>query len=357
LIIEMKQHDLMDIPEGVFCSSRKKYGFLFNPFAWRVAFEAASKTRASDQLRALRAEIFQGTVACVQAGRYGLQAAASESEVLIPNTLLEGRTEFFDVPEALPPQSHARVTQFSVIGADCLEVAETLKKSGLNPCVLNLSNRQNPGGGVLHGAGAQEENLFRRSNLFLSLYPFASYAAQYGLAKHEKSYPLDRNTGGIYSGSVTVFRGSEQNGYRLLRHPFQVAFVSVAAMNRPELVAEADEWRVVETLIEPIRRKIRTILRLAGKYQHNALVLSAFGCGAFRNPPRHIAELFREVFAEPEFQNYFELVVFAILEDHNSYKEHNPQGNLLPFSEVFDALATPENSEDTRPLISSHRSW
>jgi uncharacterized protein (TIGR02452 family) len=65
-------------------------------------------------------------------------------------------------------------------------------------------------------------------------------------------------------------------------------------------------------------------------------VLGAFGCGAFRNPPRHMAELFKEVFQEREFQNRFPFVIFAILSDHNSWKEHNPEGNVLPFTSVFD---------------------
>jgi uncharacterized protein (TIGR02452 family) len=77
-------------------------------------------------------------------------------------------------------------------------------------------------------------------------------------------------------------------------------------------------------------------LRIAGKYQHDCLVLSAFGCGAFRNTPAHVAALFREVFRETEFIRQFRLIVFAILDDHNSGREHNPEGNVLPFLDVFD---------------------
>jgi uncharacterized protein (TIGR02452 family) len=66
------------------------------------------------------------------------------------------------------------------------------------------------------------------------------------------------------------------------------------------------------------------------------LVLGAFGCGAFANPPKHMAKIFREVFMEKEFKNKFKSVVFAIYEDHNSGKAHNPNGNVLPFLEVFD---------------------
>jgi len=66
------------------------------------------------------------------------------------------------------------------------------------------------------------------------------------------------------------------------------------------------------------------------------LVLSAFGRGAFANPPNHVAELFKEVFSENEFLGFFRHIVFAIYEDSNSGKEHNPNGNVLPFLEVFD---------------------
>lgn len=50
----------------------------------------------------------------------------------------------------------------------------------------------------------------------------------------------------------------------------------------------------------------------------------------FSNPPRHVAELFRDVLQEPIAQA-FKVIIFAIIEDHNSGKEHNPQGNFKPF--------------------------
>jgi uncharacterized protein (TIGR02452 family) len=90
--------------------------------------------------------------------------------------------------------------------------------------------------------------------------------------------------------------------------------------------------------IEPTKEKIRTILRIAGKYSHDSLVLGAFGCGAFANPPNHIATLFKEVFLENEFSGTFKYVVFSIFEDHNSSLEHNPYGNVLPFFEVFNEM-------------------
>jgi uncharacterized protein (TIGR02452 family) len=279
----------------------------------------------------LRAEIFQDTVRIVTDGAY----EADGVRVAIPNKNIAEKTELFIRTDKLSASNDFK-TQYSVIEADCLETAELLLKSGYNPCVLNMASRQNPGGGVLNGAGAQEENLFRRSNLFMSLYQFASYAEEYGIKRNDNQYPLDKNTGGVYSGEITVFRGSERNGYCLLKNPFKVSFVSVPAINHPALESLNGKYYIEKSLVEPTKEKIRTILRIAGKYRHDSLVLSAFGCGAFGNPPHHIAMMFRAVFSENEFSRQFKVVVFSIINDHNSWSGHNPEGNVLPFLDVFD---------------------
>ena len=278
-----------------------------------------------------RAEIFRQTVEIVNSGGYVM----SGKEIAVDKSEIAKNTEFFDAQFSLNEILQFRDTQFSVVEADCLEVAALLVKAGFNPCTLNMASGRNPGGGVLNGSGAQEENIFRRSNLFASLYQFAGYAEQYGIAKSEKQYPLDRNFGGIYSRDVAVFRSSENSGYALLDAPFKTSVVSVAAINRPELENVNGQLRIARHLIEPTREKMRTILRISGKYNHDALVLSAFGCGAFCNPPEHIALLFKEVFAEAEFQNRFALVVFAVISDQNNHRAHNPAGNFEPFRKKF----------------------
>jgi len=301
----------------------------FNHIRWIKSFEAAP----NNQKREPRREIFEGTIKIVQNGGYYV----NNTFITIPNTLPSNKSEYFEAPEKLSSKSDYQ-TKYSVINADCLETAEMFIKAGLNTCVLNLASGHNPGGGVVNGAGAQEENIFRRTNLFLSLYQFAPYANEYGIKKHFKSYPLNKNTGGIYSADITVFRGSEKNGYCLLKNPYNISFVTVSAISRPDLIKKNNKLYIADNLVEPTKEKIRTILRIAGKYNHDCLVLGAFGCGAFANPPNHMAELFKEVFCEEEFAAKFKLVVFSIFEDHNSHKEHNPNGNVLPFLEVFDGM-------------------
>ena len=309
-------------------SQYKKY-IPFDNIQWLEKFKKASQNNKG--FREERKEIFEGTIKYVQQNGYNTE----QEYVSIDNNCIV--SEYFNKPDKLSQTSRCN-TKFSVINADCLETAEILLNSGFNPCVLNLASRQNPGGGVLKGSGAQEENLFRRTNLFISLYQYASYANEYGIKKSEFSYPLDRNTGGIYTENATVFRSSEKNGYCLLNKPFKMSFVTVAALSHPGLTKKNNLYYLIDELIEPTKEKIRTILRITGKYNHDSLVLGAFGCGAFANPPNHIAKLFKEVFFENEFLGVFKYIVFSIFEDRNSGLEHNPYGNVLPFFEVFDEI-------------------
>ena len=104
------------------------------------------------------------------------------------------------------------------------------------------------------------------------------------------------------------------------------------ALSHPDTAPGPDGLpRLVPEAAESTRRRIRTILRIARENGQRALVLSAFGCGAFRNPPRHMAELFRDELASPEFRAAFDRVVFSVIDDHNARGE----GNLRPFREVF----------------------
>ncbi len=140
-------------------------------------------------------------------------------------------------------------------------------------------------------------------------------------------YPLDRNFGGVFSRNITIFRDTEANGYVLLDTPWHANFIAVAACN---LKYHERGEHIPEYVVETTLNKIRTILRIAYTHQQTRLVLGAFGCGAFGNPPQHMAELFAQCLHEPEFNGRFKEIYFAILPDHNDRK-----GNYRAFKSVF----------------------
>jgi len=218
---------------------------------------------------------------------------------------------------------HATVV--NVVEGDCLVTALQLQEKGFNPVVLNMASCWKPGGGVKNGAGAQEENLFRRTNYFMHLtenhvmnskYPTSLYA-------------------GIYSPNVSVIKGAESDKYELLPVASKMSFIAVAALKSPELNMLGHKLPQYHTDSKVIMQgKIRTILTLAVIGGHDCPVLSAFGCGAYHNPPNAVASLFKEVI-ENDFRGVFKKVVFAIIEDNNSRGRLNPSGNVKPFEDAF----------------------
>lgn len=283
----------------------------------------------------LRKSIFQNTLKIVREGEYDTH----EKKIILNkedfDKIIKNSVFYADTTNLITQTTTKYPTKFSVIDADCLEVAHLLQKMGKKPVVLNMASAGTPGGGVLGGAGAQEENLFRRSNMHLSLYQYADFASQYDIPQNASfQYPLSAS-GGVYSTGITVFRSSESTGYYLLNEPYILDFIAVAAIRKPPLVKIENKFYLRNDCVEDTKTRLRAILKIAIAQNHTTLVLSAIGCGAFANPPAHIATLFQEIFEEIEFKNVFEMVVFAIFNDHNSHKQHNPDGNVTPFQQVF----------------------
>ena len=88
----------------------------------------------------------------------------------------------------------------------------------------------------------------------------------------------------------------------MMEYPYNVAVVSCAALNldgRYSIKLTAD-GHMPQVALDITRCKIRTIFRIGLLHGHDALVLGAFGCGAFHNPPAEVARLFHEVMEEEE---------------------------------------------------------
>ena len=260
----------------------------------------------------MRADYYRSHIGFVQNGCYLSQTGKSVSIPWDADEMLE-RTKLYETELHISPPETTYTTGISFLAGDCLEAAFALQReTGGKTAVLNLANRQNPGGGVYTGSGAQEESLFLRSNYYASLYPYAAYANDYDLPQAEQQYPLDRNFGGVWSEGVTVFRGRELEGYPLLDEPWQTNFIAVPALNHPKTVTVNGEQRLPPELEKAALNKIRTVLNIAAEHGVTDLVLGAMGCGAFHNPPRHIAELFRQALDEAPYKGRFRRVVFAI---------------------------------------------
>ena len=120
-------------------------------------------------------DIFTETMRICRRGGY---VAPSGAEVRLPSTdeVLKASV-FYQNPPRVDSVVAAETSVCDAVNDDCIEVARKLVEEGYRPIMLNMANRHTPGGGVINGARAQEESLFRQSNLCVSLYQFDEYHA------------------------------------------------------------------------------------------------------------------------------------------------------------------------------------
>lgn len=274
--------------------------------------------------------VYNNTVVLANQGGYmspkGEQIRIHNQDEMVNGTKFYGKKVVNDY-DTIPRYE----TEVKVIDKDCIYAAKDLIDRGFNPCMLNMASFSTPGGGVMKGSSAQEENIFRRSNIFKSLYQFHSIGENLGIEQREERYPLDYNFGGIYTPHVTIFKGGSDTRYTLLEEPFEVAVVSVSAVKNPTLKnGKLEPW-----VIDTTKSKIRQIFDIALENGHDSLVLSAFGCGAYKTPPTEMAKLFKEVIESKKYKGAFKAIHFAIINLPSTNGKHNPEGNFQPFKDVL----------------------
>ena len=199
------------------------------------------------------------------------------------------------------------------------------EKQCLETAVLNFANAYSPGGGVTNGAMAQEECLCRSSNLYSAL------TLPYLLRNYYKWNA--RNTGDmgtdsvIWSPGVTVFKTDDSVPVEMKKKDwFQVNVLTCAApyydKNKKHPVSKEKLWDV-------FYHRIRNILEVAIANDTDILVLGAFGCGAFNNPPELVAAVFRELLIDKGYYRFFSKIAFAIK------KNDSANTNLEAFEKAF----------------------
>lgn len=180
--------------------------------------------------------------------------------------------------------------------------ARRLAMTGADPVLaLNFASAVSVGGGFLRGARAQEEDLCRCSALYRCLEPQREYYAANRAARTDLY--TDHM---IVSPRVPFFR---DDWYSLLKTPVEVSILTAPAPCARDL--RDDERAQLPAVFE---RRVAMILALAAELRYRRLVLGAWGCGAFRNDPGVVADVFARRLADPAFA-CFERVVFAIFDE------------------------------------------
>jgi uncharacterized protein (TIGR02452 family) len=157
-----------------------------------------------------------------------------------------------------------------LLEGDMIAAAHELASQGKKVALLNFASERRPGGGVQKGACAQEEQLCVRTELYKAL------ETQLSLYETKSMHDV------LVCHDVRILK---DHNFELVT-PETITVITAAAPRWPKTTG-----RVItdSRVLTQIGVKMRKILRAACGC--DVLILGAWGCGAFRCPPQHMAEL------------------------------------------------------------------
>lgn len=195
-------------------------------------------------------------------------------------------------------------------------------------CILNFASATNPGGGVTKGSTAQEECLCRCSTLYPCLNTKENWDSFYN--KHRKLNNPIYNDDCIYTPDVTVYK-TDTFEPKLMNQKdwYKVNVISCAAPNlrlKPSNAMNPNAGDkpaklTDKELYELHLKRGRKIFEIAKANGNEVLILGAFGCGAFKNPPQIVAKCYKQLIEE--YKDSFDVIEFAIYcsqKDSENYK-------------------------------------
>lgn len=156
-------------------------------------------------------------------------------------------------------------------------------------CALVFGSAKNPGGGVLNGAVAQEEELAMKTTWYFHVKNLNDF--------------YDKKQTALNSDDILFIDEAYllyDEFYNELEEPKKIKLIGAAAPNLKglkEQEGQVDEIKVYGAL----KKRIILLIQWAEKQKIQNLILGAWGCGVFGLEPRKVANIFREVIENNSF--------------------------------------------------------
>lgn len=215
------------------------------------------------------------------------------------------------------------------------EAAKAYK--GNHVAVHNFASATNPGGGVVNGAGAQEECLCRCSNLYFCLNTPDMWGMFY--TPHRAAHDPIHNDDIIYTPNIVVFKTDTDRPELMERDDWYIVdVITCAAPNLREKPSNrynsGDGTRAVTLSDRELQviheKRLRRMLDSAVMNHADTVILGAFGCGAFCNEPQVVATAAANVVRD--YMYAFKNIEFAV------YCRPSDDSNYRVFNSVLSSL-------------------
>ncbi len=206
--------------------------------------------------------------------------------------------------------------------------------------VHNFASASNPGGGVVRGSTAQEECLCRCSTLYFNLDVKDMWDGFY--TPHRAARDPIHNDDIIYTPGVVVFKTDTANPQVMPDNEwYKVDVITCAAPNlkpNPTNFFNPGDGNKQATLKDTEllalhEKRLRRILDVAITNAAEAVILGAFGCGAFQNKPEVVALAAKNVIKD--YLHAFKVIEYAIYcspRDDRNFKVFDR--TLKPFTQA-----------------------
>jgi uncharacterized protein (TIGR02452 family) len=224
---------------------------------------------------------------------------------------------YLEAEEIELPEAPNRTCATIISKKRSFEAAAEYAREGKKVCVLNFASATNPGGGVTRGSSAQEECLCRCSTLYPCLREDALWKKFY-LPHRNARNPLYNNDC-IYTPGVYVCKSDISFPERIEKKDwYQVDVLTCAAPNLrrvPSNLVNPNAGDIVtdlevDELQELHLQRVDRIFQVAAENGAEVLILGAFGCGAFCNPPEVVAKAFKTI--QKKYERYFDVIEYAV---------------------------------------------
>ena len=276
--------------------------------------------------RQLRMKIFEGTRRLCQSNetlKSSVEKSCREQKIY-----WEGEKIDFENPR------HSSPLKLVVSKEKTVEAARKYAKDGKKTCILNFASSVSPGGGVVNGSQAQEENICRVSTLYFALSDKSTagefYDRHWELI-HQSQFNRRNTDDIIYTPGVMVVRDDSNDEVVLSENKwYQIDVITCAAPDIRNVGDETEYNPEQNELYAEFVKRWKCILSAGARHKADVLILGAFGCGVFANPPKLVAEAFCE--AVKGFENYYESIEFAI------YSQGENNANYDDFKNVINKL-------------------
>lgn len=195
---------------------------------------------------------------------------------------------------------------------------------------LDNNNNRNLEGGSRSLDGTLEAMVYRRTNA-----PTGLRFVPPSFLPTTSGESLDMNgPKGIYCSSLLILKEKEALNYQI-RDSFDVISHPLSFIAIKPFIQQQKQTQLHPKVLQQMQKKIELALQVAEEKGHEILVVTAFGCGSNKNPPKDVAKIFLDLITGWRSSN-LRAVVFVMKE-----QSHKPDSITKVFLDRFKKTSEP----------------